>query len=150
MAHGITRDHRTIGSYRTVGDALVLVVDRSEYDDSLYGAIVSAHCGGHGCTAEAPTVHGSRHYRSMTDPAEQVNETARTVQAWAQAHAETCRATPAPGAHPADTDLPLCGEPNPNDPPLTCQYTAGHTWPKRHAAYPAGYRVRQDWYVESP
>lgn len=96
-------------------------------------------------------MHGARYYRSMIDPADEARETARTVQGWAQTHAETCRATPVPGPHPADADLPLCSAPNPNDSSLTCQYTAGHPCRERHAAYPAGsYRVRHDWEIDTP
>ncbi|GHJ34325.1 hypothetical protein ACFV4E_22930 [Streptomyces hygroscopicus] len=143
----IARSKTTIGSYRTHGDARVLVIDRSESDRTILTPIVTAHCGGHGCVAAAPIERGSSFYLSRVDRDQEVANIAKTVQQWAQQHAETCRATPAPGTHPADQDLPLCGHVQPGEQGLTCQLTAGHRW--MHAAYTSGsYGHRAQWESE--
>ena len=144
----LTRSKTTIGSYRTLGDAHVLVIDRTESDESLLTPIVSAHCGGHGCVAEAPVEQANSMFLSMVDRTEKVTQTAKTVQEWAQQHAETCRATPAPGPHPAEQELPICGATDPERSELTCQLTAGHGW--KHAAYTGGqWGYRHKWSDEN-
>jgi hypothetical protein len=138
-----TRAKTTIGSYRNLAGADILVIDRSESDDTLLTPIVTAHCGGHGCPADAPKEHyiGSM-YLSRINRGVVIADAAKPVQEWAQQHAETCRANPAPGPHPAEEDLPTCGAADPEG-KRSCQLANGHGW--KHAAYTTcGLRERWD------
>lgn len=91
---------RVIARYLTVGGATVDLTETGPRDGDLLEVTI-ASCGGCPATRREQWPDGTYDYASQFHPIKRADAIAiaeEAARAWAQAHAETCRALPRPAA----------------------------------------------------